>query len=64
MNRISEQASRLRSEWQDDPRWAGTKRTYTAEDVIRLRGSVQDEHTLARLGAARLWHAAEDRALR
>ena len=55
MNRISEQAERLRSEWQDDPRWAGKKRTYTAEDVVRLRGSVQEEHTLARLGADRLW---------
>jgi isocitrate lyase len=55
MNKISEQAGRLRSEWQDDPRWAGTQRTYTAEDVVRLRGSVQEEHTLARLGAQRLW---------
>jgi isocitrate lyase len=55
MDRISEQASPLRSEWQDNPRWAGTQRTYTAEDVIRLRGSVQEEHTLARLGAERLW---------
>ena len=60
MDRISEQASRLRSEWQDNPRWAGTKRTYTAEDVIRLRGSVQEEHTLARLGAERLWSLLQD----
>ena len=35
-------------------RWAGIERTYTAEDVDRLRGSVQVEHTLARLGAERL----------
>jgi isocitrate lyase len=55
MNRISEQAARLRSEWQENPRWAGKERTYTAEDVVRLRGSVQEEHTLARLGAERLW---------
>ena len=60
MDRISEQASRLRSEWQDNPRWAGTKRTYTAEDVIRLRGSVREEHTLARLGAERLWSLLQD----
>src|ERR1700679_2083002 len=55
MTTISEQASQLQSQWDADPRWAGVKRTYTAEDVIRLRGSVQEEHTLARLGAERLW---------
>jgi isocitrate lyase len=55
MDTIREQAARLQTEWQQDPRWAGTERTYTAEDVIRLRGSVQEEHTLARLGAQRLW---------
>ena len=55
MDTIREKAARLQTEWQEDPRWAGTERTYTAEDVIRLRGSVQEEHTLARLGAQRLW---------
>jgi isocitrate lyase len=55
VTRISDQASQLQSQWQEDPRWAGVQRTYTAEDVIRLRGSVQEEHTLARLGAERLW---------
>ncbi len=60
MGRISEQASRLRSEWQENPRWAGTERTYTAEDVIRLRGSVREEHTLARLGAERLWSLLQE----
>ena len=55
MTRISEQASQLRSQWQEDPRWADVQRSYTAEDVIRLRGSVHEEHTLARLGAERLW---------
>jgi isocitrate lyase len=59
MDTIREQAARLRTEWQEDPRWAGTERTYTAEDVIRLRGSVQEEHTLARLGAQRLWSLLE-----
>jgi isocitrate lyase len=49
------QAARLAGEWATNPRWRGTKRTYSAEDVIRLRGSVQEEHTLARLGAERLW---------
>ena len=55
MDTIREQAARLQTEWHEDPRWAGTERTYTAEDVIRLRGSVQEEQTLARLGAQRLW---------
>jgi isocitrate lyase len=59
MDTIREQAARLQTEWQEDPRWAGTERTYTAEDVIRLRGSVQEEHTLARLGAQRLWSLLE-----
>jgi len=45
----------LHQEWATDPRWAGIERTYSAADVIRLRGSVQEEHTLARIGAERLW---------
>ncbi|MFW2405071.1 MAG: isocitrate lyase, partial [Gammaproteobacteria bacterium] len=44
-------AEQLRREWAQHPRWDGIKRTYSPEDVIRLRGSVQVEHTLARLGA-------------
>ncbi len=52
---IEQQAAELRRQWQADPRWQGTERTFTAEDVVRLRGSVQEEHTLARLGAQRLW---------
>src|SRR6267142_1966790 len=38
-------------------RWAGIRRDYAAEDVLRLRGSVRIEHTLARRGADRLWDA-------
>jgi isocitrate lyase len=48
-------AQQLEARWRDDPRWSGIERTYTAEDVVRLRGSVVEEHTLARLGAERLW---------
>src|SRR5215470_10505942 len=48
-------AARLAGEWATSPRWRGVKRAYSAADVIRLRGSVQEEHTLARLGAERLW---------
>ncbi|GAA4257420.1 isocitrate lyase [Dactylosporangium darangshiense] len=45
----------LRQEWDTDPRWHGVRRDYTPQDVVRLRGVVQEEHTLARLGAQRLW---------
>jgi isocitrate lyase len=48
-------ARELESQWRADGRWSGVERTYTAEDVVRLRGSVVEEHTLARLGAERLW---------
>jgi isocitrate lyase len=44
------------AEWANDPRWAGITRTYSAADVLRLRGSIQIEYTLARLGAERLWN--------
>src|SRR5215216_5900238 len=43
-------------EWATAPRWRGVARTYSAADVVRLRGTVQEEHTLARRGAERLWH--------
>ena len=55
MDTISQQAADLREKWETDPRWAQITRTYTAEDVIRLRGSITEEHTLARRGATRLW---------
>jgi isocitrate lyase len=55
-DRLKGAAEQLQDEWDNDPRWEGIERTYSAEDVIRLRGSVQEEHTLARLGAERLWH--------
>src|SRR6266536_4339760 len=52
---IDTQAAALHRQWATDPRWAGVERTYSAADVIRLRGSVPEEHTLARIGAERLW---------
>ncbi|HXC33137.1 MAG TPA: isocitrate lyase [Verrucomicrobiae bacterium] len=45
----------LELEWRRNPRWEGITRPYSAEDVLRLRGSIHIEHTLARLGAERLW---------
>src|ERR1017187_9905675 len=52
---FDDQVGQLQRDWAADPRWSGTERTYTAADVIRLRGSVQEEFTLARIGAERLW---------
>ena len=54
MNR-QEQVAALEKEWQTNPRWKDVKRTYSAEDVVRLRGSVQPEYTYARRGAEKLW---------
>jgi isocitrate lyase len=45
----------LEHEWRENPRWQGITRPYSAADVVRLRGSVQIEYTLAKLGAQRLW---------
>ena len=45
----------LQRQWSEDARWQGIKRGYTAEEVIRLRGSIEVEHTLARQGAEKLW---------
>jgi isocitrate lyase len=64
---ISQQAASLRQSWETDQRWAGIARDYTAQDVIRLRGSVTEEHTLARRGAERLWdllHSPDGEAVR
>ena len=55
MSAIGEQAAQLQREWETDPRWAGITRDYRARDVIRLRGRVAGEHSLARRGAGRLW---------
>jgi len=57
----TEAAAALEQEWQRDPRWSGVTRPYSAADVLRLRGSVLEEHTLARLGAERLWDLLHDR---
>jgi len=57
---VNDQAAILEQEWATDPRWASTERTYSAADVVRLRGSVQEQHTLAQLGAERLWSMLHD----
>jgi len=49
-------AGQTQNDWNTNPRWAGITRPYTQQDVDRLRGSIHVEHTLARLGAERLWN--------
>jgi isocitrate lyase len=51
-----QQIAALEKEWAENPRWKGIKRGYTAADVVRLRGSLQIEHTLAKRGAEKLWN--------
>ena len=50
-----DQISRMESEWAHSPRWKGIERNYSAEDVVKLRGTVQIEYTLARNGADKFW---------
>src|ERR687893_1830909 len=54
------QVAEIEREW-DSPRWQEITRPYSAEDVARLRGTVKIEHTLARLGAERLWELMHER---
>jgi isocitrate lyase len=54
--KLTPNAQALESRWNSDPRWTGITRPYSAQHVERLRGTVQVEYTLARLGAERLWN--------
>ncbi|WP_115717706.1 isocitrate lyase [Gallaecimonas mangrovi] len=56
------QIDALKQDWAENPRWKGIVRTYTAEDVVRLRGSVQPENTLAQMGAQKLWKMVNEGA--
>jgi isocitrate lyase len=51
-----DEISALECEWQTDPRWQSVKRPYSTEEVLKLRGTLTLEHTLAKAGAKRLWH--------
>ncbi|CAI8826755.1 isocitrate lyase [Bacillus pseudomycoides] len=53
----NERVQKLQESWELDERWKGVTRPYSAEDVIRLRGSIDIEHTLARRGAEKLWES-------
>lgn len=55
-----EQIKAIEKDWADNPRWADVTRDYSAEDVVRLRGSVQEEYTIATRGAEKLWDLVND----
>jgi isocitrate lyase len=57
-----EAAAEIQKDWDTNPRWQGIQRTYTADDVVRLRGSLHVEHTLARHGAEKLWNMVNNEA--
>jgi isocitrate lyase len=59
MTSREQQIQALAKDWAENPRWKNVKRTYSAEDVVRLRGSLQIEHTIARRGAEKLWGMLE-----
>ena len=54
MNKV-DQIKTLEQDWQNNPRWEGIKRPYSAEEVVKLRGSVKVEYTLAKRGAEKFW---------
>ena len=51
-----QEIDRIKKDWAENPRWKDVKRTYSAEDVVRLRGSMKVENTLAKNGAEKLWN--------
>ncbi|WBL19299.1 MULTISPECIES: isocitrate lyase [Citricoccus] len=53
-------AEQIQHDWDNNSRWENTQRDYTAEEVVRLRGRVQEEHTLARRGSEKLWEQLTD----
>jgi len=60
MKHRNQAAAEITKDWQENPRWKGVQRDYSAEDVVRLRGSFPIEYTLARLGAEKLWRLLHD----
>ncbi len=60
MTTREQQIAELQQDWDTNPRWKGVVRNYTAADVVRLRGSVRIEHTLAKRGAEKLWNLVND----
>ncbi|MCC6410216.1 MAG: isocitrate lyase, partial [Saprospiraceae bacterium] len=58
---MQQKADNLRRDWATNARWAGVQRPYTAEEVLRLRGAVDIEYSLARRGAEKLWKLLQEK---
>jgi isocitrate lyase len=58
---MNSEAAALTANWQTNPRWSGIERPYSADDVVRLRGTIHIEHSLARLMAEKLWASLRDK---
>jgi len=61
VNQREKDIAALQKDWKENPRWKGMKRGYDAADVVALRGSLKIEHTLAKLGAEKLWTLCNER---
>ncbi len=61
MNTRDQEIAAIKQDWAQNPRWNGIKRGYSAEDVVRLRGSLKIEYTLAKAGAEKLWKMVSER---
>src|SRR3954469_5441063 len=61
MDSRQKEIAALEKDWAENPRWKGVKRGYRAEDVVALRGSLKIEHTLAKLGAEKLWKLCNEK---
>jgi isocitrate lyase len=57
---IERRAERIQRDWDTDRRWEGIERDYTAHDVVRLQGSLVEEHTLAKMMSEKLWRLLHD----
>ena len=56
MNNREELEKKIIKDWNENPRWDGVKRPYTAKEVINLKGSINIEHSIAKLGAEKFWN--------
>lgn len=61
MSTQAERIQKIQNDWQNNPRWEGVKRPYTAEEVIKLRGSIDISYTFAELGAKKLWEGLNNK---
>jgi isocitrate lyase len=61
VNQRQKEVEALQKDWETNPRWKGVKRSYRAEEVVKLRGSLRAEYTLAKRGAEKLWRLVNEK---